>query len=54
MGLACSFLSFSLGFFFFSNKKTPIPKKMKADLLHQLVRLMPSVVKLFAEGFPRF
>ena len=44
--------SFSLGFF--RELKTPIPKKKYADLLHHLVRLLPSVVKLFAEVFLRF
>ena len=41
-------------FRFFREFKTSISKKKKApDLLPQLVRLLPSVVKLFAEFFPR-
>ena len=53
--------SFSLDFFFWGGGggggeelKTPIPKKKLADLLHQLVRFLPSVVKLFVEVFLRF
>ena len=51
--------SFSLDLFFFFGEgggklKTPIPKKKLADLLHQLVRFLPSVVKLFVEVFLRF
>ena len=50
--------SFSLDFFFLGGGggelKTPIPKKKLADLLHQLVRFLPSVVKLFVEVFLRF
>ena len=52
MSRALFSFSFSLGFF--RELKTPIPKKKWEELLHQLVPLLSSVVKRFAEDFSRF
>ena len=45
--------SFFLFFRFFRESKTLIPKKKWEELLHQLIPLLSSVVKRFAEDFSR-